>query len=88
MKIKATGPKLPLLNYNEPSHEASFRKHGSLFGGESKTALIEGAGGSGKANIMISLYCTLMDCAFPMSIFIVNCHTNLNTNICATCWNL
>nr|CAI5864651.1 unnamed protein product [Callosobruchus analis] len=38
-----------------PTDEASFRKHGSLFGGESKRALIVGSSGSGKTNIMIIL---------------------------------
>nr|CAI5861224.1 unnamed protein product [Callosobruchus analis] len=55
MKIKPAGPKLPVVNYDAPAQEGVFRKHGSLFGGESKRALIVGASGSGKTNIMISL---------------------------------
>nr|CAI5852965.1 unnamed protein product [Callosobruchus analis] len=55
MRIKAAGPHLPVVNYDVPAQEASFRKHGPLFGGESKRALIVGASGSGKTNIMISL---------------------------------
>nr|CAI5848580.1 unnamed protein product [Callosobruchus analis] len=55
MRIKAAGPHLPVVNYDVPAQEASFRKHGALFGGESKRALIVGASGSGKTNIMISL---------------------------------
>nr|CAI5850159.1 unnamed protein product [Callosobruchus analis] len=55
MKIKPAGPKLPVVNYDAPAQEGVFRKHGSLFGGESKRALIVGASGSGKTNTMISL---------------------------------
>nr|CAI5847572.1 unnamed protein product [Callosobruchus analis] len=52
---KRASPHLPVVNYDVPAQEASFRKHGPLFGGESKRALIVGASGSGKTNIMISL---------------------------------
>nr|CAI5848207.1 unnamed protein product [Callosobruchus analis] len=55
MKIKPAGPKLPVVNFDAPAQEGVFRKHGSLFGGESKRALIVGASGSGKTNIVISL---------------------------------
>nr|CAI5861658.1 unnamed protein product [Callosobruchus analis] len=55
MRIKAGGPHLPVVNYDILTQEASFRKHGPLFGGESKRALIVEASGSGKTNIMISL---------------------------------
>nr|CAI5817298.1 unnamed protein product [Callosobruchus analis] len=50
MRIKAAGPHLPVVNYDVPAQEASFRKHGPLFGGESKRALIVGTSGSGKTN--------------------------------------
>nr|CAI5850100.1 unnamed protein product [Callosobruchus analis] len=55
MKIKPAGPKLPVVNYDPPAQKGEFRKHGSLFGGESKRALIVGASESGKTNIMFSL---------------------------------
>ena len=55
MRIKSAGPQLPVINYDTPAQEVTFRKHGSLFGGESKRALIVGPSGSGKTNIMISL---------------------------------
>nr|CAI5860338.1 unnamed protein product [Callosobruchus analis] len=55
VRIKAAGPHLPVVNYDVTAQETSFRKHGPLFGGESKRAMIVGASGSGKTNIMISL---------------------------------
>nr|CAI5823799.1 unnamed protein product [Callosobruchus analis] len=54
MRIKATGSHLSVVNYDVPAQEASFRKHSPLFGDASKRALILGASGSGKTNIMIS----------------------------------
>nr|CAI5860004.1 unnamed protein product [Callosobruchus analis] len=84
MKIKPAGPKLPVVNYDAPAQEGVLRKHGSLFGGESRRALIVGASGSGKTNIMISL---ITHPSLFKRLYIVNLHTNLNTNICAKCWN-
>nr|CAI5861225.1 unnamed protein product [Callosobruchus analis] len=55
MKIKPAGIILPVVNNDAPAQEGVFRKHGSLFAGESRRALIVGASGSGKTNIMISL---------------------------------
>nr|CAI5867149.1 unnamed protein product [Callosobruchus analis] len=51
----AAGPHLPVVNYDVPAQEASFRKHGPLFGGDSKRAVVVESSGSGKTNIMISL---------------------------------
>nr|CAI5861490.1 unnamed protein product [Callosobruchus analis] len=72
MRIKAAGPHLPVVNYDVPAQEASFRKHGALFGGESKRALIVGASGSGKTNIMISLITHPNGLRFSTFIFTVN----------------
>lgn len=54
MKIVKQSFSLPVTNHDEIIVN-SFKKHGVLFGGESKRGLVVGSSGCGKTNVMLSL---------------------------------
>lgn len=55
MRIQKQSFLLPVKNYDEKVTVNQFNKHGHLFGGCSKRALIVGPSNSGKTNVMLAL---------------------------------
>ena len=55
MRIERQPFSLPVRNHDEKSSVKQFKKHGYLFGGSSKRALIVGPSNSGKTNVMLTL---------------------------------
>ncbi|CAH1960965.1 unnamed protein product [Acanthoscelides obtectus] len=55
MKIEPSAVQVPVTNFDGLAQEGALRKHGNLFNGTSKRALVVGPSGSGKTNVMISL---------------------------------
>lgn len=55
MKVQQQTVALPIKNHDEIALADSFKKHGILFGGNSKRALIVGRSGCGKTNVLLSL---------------------------------
>lgn len=55
MKIEKQTFSLPIINYDDMFVSNQFKKHGVIFGGSSKRALIVGPSDSGKTNIALSL---------------------------------
>lgn len=55
MKIEKQSFTLPIINYDVVHNGNSFKKHGFIFGGNSKRALIVGPSDCGKTNIILAL---------------------------------
>lgn len=55
MKILQHSVTLPIKNHDDIAGSTPFRKHGILFGGNSKRGLIVGRSGCGKTNVILSL---------------------------------
>lgn len=55
MRIERQSFSLPIENHDEKNLSKQIRKHGVLFGGGSKRALIVGCSGCGKTNVMLAL---------------------------------
>lgn len=55
MKIHKSSIILPVTNHDIKSKVEKYRKHGGIFGGQSKRCTIVGASGSGKTDLMLSL---------------------------------
>lgn len=55
MKIEKQKFSLPITNHDEIIEDTKIKKHGVLFGGDSKRGLLIGSSGSGKTNVMLSL---------------------------------
>lgn len=55
MKIEKQTFSLPIINYDAMFDSNQFKKHGVIFGGSSKRALIVGPSDCGKTNILLTL---------------------------------
>lgn len=55
MKVVKQKFSLPVINYDKITTNNTFKKHGKLFGGNSKRALLVGPSNCGKTNVMLSL---------------------------------
>lgn len=55
MRIEQSDIVLPIVNYDKPSHDNVFSKHGTLFNGTCKRALVVGPSGCGKTNTIVTL---------------------------------
>lgn len=55
MKVQQQKTTLPVTNHDDITQTTTFNKHGILFGGSSKRALLVGPSGCGKTNAMLSL---------------------------------
>lgn len=55
MRIEKQTFSIPIVNHDQKVSSQQFRKHGDLFGGNSKRALIVGSSNSGKTNLMLTL---------------------------------
>lgn len=55
MKIEKQNILLPVANRDVCSLRDNYKKHGELFGGSSKRALLVGASGCGKTNVVVTL---------------------------------
>ncbi|CAG9773438.1 unnamed protein product [Ceutorhynchus assimilis] len=55
MRIEKQKFSIPIVNHDQKVSSQQFRKHGDLFGGNSKRALIVGSSNSGKTNLMLTL---------------------------------
>lgn len=55
MKLKQQPVMLPIKNHDSVTHRKIFKKHGILFGGNSKRCLAVGSSGCGKTNAILSL---------------------------------
>lgn len=55
MRIEQSDLVLPVTNYDGLLQNDDFRKHGKLFGGSCKRALVIGPSGCGKTNVLMSI---------------------------------